>query len=150
MVDSALAATGLPPHCLELEMTESAVMHNVEGAIATMTALRQMGLRLALDDFGTGYSSLNYLKQFPLDVLKIDRSFVRGLPHDPGDAAIVTGIIDLGRNLELTLVAEGVENEAQKEFLRQRGCQQMQGYLVAPPLPLPEFTSLLTSPRDRG
>jgi diguanylate cyclase (GGDEF)-like protein/PAS domain S-box-containing protein len=134
LVEEALATQDLPPEALELEVTESVVMHNLEGAVATLTRLREMGVRLAMDDFGTGYSSLKYLRQFPLDYLKIDRSFVSRLPDHPQDAAIVSGIIALGRRLGLRVVAEGVESEAQRDFLRGQGCHEMQGFLFSPAL----------------
>lgn len=147
MVDNTLYEFGLPARCLELEVTESAVMHNLEAGIKTMGRLREMGVRLAMDDFGTGYSSLSYLKRFPLDVLKIDRSFISGAPGDPDDAAIVLGIISMARSLHLEVVAEGVETREQAEFLRRSRCHQMQGYLFSRPLPVDEFTALLQSDR---
>ena len=147
MVDNVLFETGLEPSALELEVTESTVMHNVKAAIETMSQLKEMGVRLAMDDFGTGYSSLNYLKQFPLDVLKIDRSFIQGVPADPEDSAIVTGIISLARSLGLEVVAEGVEQAEQVCFLRQHQCLCMQGYLFSKPLPRSEFEELITQDR---
>lgn len=143
MVESALVDSGLPSQTLELEVTESVIMHNVEGAIAAMRQLKDMGVRLAMDDFGTGYSSLNYLKRFPLDVLKIDRSFIQGVPHQAEDVAIVSGIISLAHNLELEVVAEGVETREQSRFLHQKGCREMQGYLFSPPLAAEALGSLL-------
>jgi len=141
-VRGVLADTGLAPDLLELEVTESSVMHNVERALEVLTALKNMGVRLAIDDFGTGYSSLAQLKRFPVDALKIDRSFVRGLPGDTYDAAITEAIIVMCRTLGLTVVAEGVETAGQREFLRQRDCTQMQGYLFSKPLPAAEFAAL--------
>ncbi len=147
MVDNVLFETGLEPSALELEVTESTVMHNVKAAIDTMAQLKEMGVRLAMDDFGTGYSSLNYLKQFPLDVLKIDRSFIQGVPHDPEDNAIVTGIISLARSLGLEVVAEGVEQAEQVCFLKEHQCLCMQGYLFSKPLPRREFEELIDQDR---
>lgn len=144
MVESALVGSGLPSQALELEMTESVIMHNVEGAIAAMGRLKEMGVRLAMDDFGVGYSSLNYLRRFPLDVLKIDRSFIRGLPGEPNDTAIVSGIIAMAHDLELEVVAEGVENLEQYHFLRQKGCHEMQGHLFSPAVSAAEMGRLLT------
>jgi EAL domain-containing protein (putative c-di-GMP-specific phosphodiesterase class I) len=144
MVESALVDSGLPSHALELEMTESVIMHNVEGAIAAMRHLKQMGVRLAIDDFGVGYSSLNYLRRFPLDVLKIDRSFIRGLPGDPNDTAIISGIISMAHDLDLQVVAEGVENLEQYHFLLKMGCHEMQGHLFSPSLSAAEMSRFLT------
>lgn len=143
MVESVLKQTGLPPSALELEMTESVVMHNVEGAVVAMNRLSEKGVRLSLDDFGTGYSSLNYLKRFPLDTLKIDRSFTNDIPDDPDGVAIVEGILALARSLKLQVVAEGVEYQSQYEFLRRRGCDMMQGFLFSRPLPAEQFEALL-------
>lgn len=146
-VESALADNDLEAGCLEVEVTESAVMHNLESAIDTMGQIRKLGVLLALDDFGTGYSSLQYLKHFPVDTLKIDRSFVCGLPEQNNDVAIVTGVLSLAHSLGLTVVAEGVETRAQQEFLRARQCHQMQGYLFSRPVPAREFQGLLESKR---
>ena len=123
-----LAETGLPPSRLELEITESTVMHGVDDAIATLTELRSMGIRLAIDDFGTGYSSLAYLRRFPLDRLKIDRSFLADIDTDRDAASLLTSIVLLGRSLGLQLVAEGVERFAQAEFLRTLECERVQGF----------------------
>ncbi len=140
-VAQALADSGLPAEWLELELTESTAMHDPQAAIATVDALRALGVHLSLDDFGTGYSSLNHLKRFQIGKLKIDQSFVRGLPDDAEDAGIVETIIQMARSLRLKTVAEGVETEAQRAFLQQRGCDQMQGYLLARPLPAKDFES---------
>jgi diguanylate cyclase (GGDEF)-like protein/PAS domain S-box-containing protein len=145
MVESALVSSGLPSEALELEMTESVIMHNVEGAISTMLRLKEMGVSLAMDDFGVGYSSLNYLRRFPLDVLKIDRSFVRGLPKEQNDAAIVSGIINMAHDLDLQIVAEGVENLEQYNFLREKGCCEMQGHFFSPAVEATEMGQLLQS-----
>jgi diguanylate cyclase (GGDEF)-like protein len=128
-----LGESGLPAERLELELTESSVLHEVEQIQATLEALHAMGVALALDDFGTGYASLSHLKRFPLDVLKIDRSFVADLGETP-DAAIVRSLIELGHRLELRVVAEGVETEAQLAALRRLGCDAVQGHVVGRPL----------------
>ncbi len=142
-VADILRETGLDPGSLELEITESMVMGQVEKTISTLDRLSQLGVRLAIDDFGTGYSSLNYLKRFPVHVLKVDKSFVSGTPDDPDDATIVTAIISMAHNLGLKVVAEGVELPAQLAFLRRRGCDEMQGYYFSRPLPAPEAELLL-------
>ncbi|MCE1243554.1 EAL domain-containing protein [Oryzomicrobium sp.] len=138
-VRHALELSGLPPALLELEVTESVLMGGIQPVIDTLDELKAMGVRLALDDFGTGYSSLAYLKRFPLDVLKVDRSFVLALPDDQDDAAIVAAILGMAGHLGLATVAEGVENEAQRDHLRAQGCQVVQGYLFARPLPAKDF-----------
>ncbi len=130
----ALEPLGLSPERIELELTEGTLLEDSDSSIVTLTALKDLGFRIAVDDFGTGYSSLSYLKRFPLDTLKIDRSFVRDLPGDSSDAAIVEAIIDLGHKLSLEIVAEGVEHRQQLEFLRERGCDVIQGYLFSPAL----------------
>ena len=121
----------LPPACLEVEITESLVMGDVESAIRTMRELKQMGVMLSIDDFGTGYSSLSYLRRFPVDVLKIDRSFVRDIPFSEDDAAMVSAIIELARGLRMRVIAEGVETQAQLDYLRRRGCDEVQGHVYA-------------------
>jgi diguanylate cyclase (GGDEF)-like protein/PAS domain S-box-containing protein len=126
-----LDETGLPPPSLEVEITESLVMGDVESAIRTMRDLKQMGVQLSIDDFGTGYSSLSYLRRFPVDVLKIDRSFVRDIPSSADDAALVAAIIELARGLRMRVIAEGVETEAQLDYLRRRGCDEVQGHVYA-------------------
>ncbi|MBF0339948.1 MAG: EAL domain-containing protein [Magnetococcales bacterium] len=142
-VKGVLEYYNLPPESLELEITESIVMGNVDEAIAIMRRLRDLGLSLAIDDFGTGYSSLNYLKRFPISTLKIDQSFVRELPDVRENRAIVDAIISLARSLDLGVVAEGVETVAQLEYLHQSGCEEVQGYLLSRPLGLKEFDALL-------
>jgi len=133
-VREVLAETGLPPHLLELEITESLAMQNAERTAESLKALRGLGVRLSIDDFGTGYSSLGYLKNFPIDTLKIDRAFVGDLDTDPGDAAIAATVVAMARTLGLGVVAEGVEREAQLRVLRDQGCDRAQGYLFSPPL----------------
>ncbi|WP_172150701.1 putative bifunctional diguanylate cyclase/phosphodiesterase [Pseudomonas tumuqii] len=140
-VAQVLADTGLDPACLELEVTESAVMDNPDAALALLERLRALGVRLAIDDFGTGYSSLARLKRLPVHKLKLDMSFVRGLPHDSDDVAITRAVVALGHSLDLKVLAEGIERPEQMEFLRQIGCDYGQGYLFGRPQPVgPEPT----------
>ncbi len=143
VVARALAETGLGPSYLELELTESSVMKNPEQAIVVLKALKAMEVRISIDDFGTGYSSLSYLKRFPLDVLKIDRTFVCDTTSDQNDAAIVRAIITLAHSLSRKVIAEGVETEEQLSFLRSLRCDEMQGYLFSKPLPAESFEQLL-------
>jgi diguanylate cyclase (GGDEF)-like protein len=142
-VAGALERSGLPPRLLELELTESILLQDVEYTLETVRRLKALGVRLSIDDFGTGYSSLSYLKRFAVDRLKIDRSFVRDLDTDPDNAAIVRAVIHLARSLRLGIVAEGVETEAQLAFLREEGCQDVQGFLFSPPLALADLKALL-------
>ncbi|PWB47720.1 MAG: hypothetical protein C3F18_11970 [Nitrosomonadales bacterium] len=148
MVAGILRESGLDPAHLELEVTESLVMQNVEEAISTLGRLKAMGIKLSIDDFGTGYSSLNYLKRFPIHTLKIDQSFVRDITTDPSDAAIAKTIISMAHELGLTVIAEGVETEEQKSFLRLRHCDEMQGYFFSRPVPAQEFETLLRERRS--
>jgi EAL domain-containing protein (putative c-di-GMP-specific phosphodiesterase class I) len=134
-VARVLGETGVDPALIKLEITESAIMQNVSEGIATLQALRDLGLTLALDDFGTGHASLTYLQQLPVQRLKIDQSFVRALPGSEPDVAIVRTIIELGQRLGLRLIAEGVETEQQMDLLRSLGCEEIQGYLYARPVP---------------
>lgn len=138
-VATVLAETGANPQRLELELTESHLVEDVEGATAKMHSLKARGVRLSLDDFGTGYSSLNYLKRLPLDQLKIDQSFVRDLLLDANDLSIVKAIVDMGRNLRLNVLAEGVETQAQLDMLMQAGCKRFQGYLFCHPVPVDQL-----------
>ncbi|MGE5385403.1 MAG: EAL domain-containing protein [Betaproteobacteria bacterium] len=133
-VAGALVESDLPPHLLELEVTESVAMDNPEESIRLLQAIRQMGVSIAIDDFGTGYSSLAYLKRLPIDYLKIDRSFVADIEHDLNDRAIAFGTIALAHSLGLEVIAEGVETEDQLELLRTNGCDEIQGYFFSPPL----------------
>jgi EAL domain-containing protein (putative c-di-GMP-specific phosphodiesterase class I) len=133
-VASVLAVSGLPPQLLELELTESILLHDADEALQRLQALAALGLRLALDDFGTGYSSLAYLKRLPVGKLKIDRSFIQGLPGDDSDAGIVRAILQMARALGMKVIAEGVETEAQRQFLLDAGCHEFQGWLFAPAL----------------
>ncbi len=138
-----LQTTGLDPYHLELELTESTLVRDPEGAIAILTDLKDLGIDIAIDDFGTGYASLSYLTQFPFDTLKIDRSFVSNVTRDSKNAAIATAIIQMAHSLNLKVVAEGVETEDEKAFLHQNQCDEMQGYLFSRPLPINAFQSLL-------
>ena len=140
---SALKTSGLDARWLEIELTESAIMKNMEEASGILRELKQMGLRVAIDDFGTGYSSLAHLKRFPLDILKIDRSFIRDIPGDRDNEAIATAIIAMAQSLNLEVIAEGVETEEQLSFLRDRGCGAVQGYMFSPPLPGEEMKEYL-------
>ncbi|MBF0152279.1 MAG: EAL domain-containing protein [Magnetococcales bacterium] len=142
-IQGILQKTGLSPGNLELEVTESMVMVDLNKAIRTMALLREMELGITVDDFGTGYSSLNYLKRFPLRSLKIDQSFVRDLTEDSDDAAIVSAIISMAHNLDLRVVAEGVETEEQFSFLLSQACDEVQGYLLGRPMPAEQFELLL-------
>ncbi len=147
MVAQFLAAAELPASSLELEITESTLMRDRNGAISTLEALHKIGVTLALDDFGIGYSSLSYLKRFPLDKLKIDRSFVTDIPNDADDIAIARTILSLGKTLGLTVLAEGVETIEQRDFLLNEGCDEVQGFLYARPMPAEETTELLRQSR---
>jgi EAL domain-containing protein (putative c-di-GMP-specific phosphodiesterase class I) len=138
-----LNSTGANPHRLKLELTESLLVTDVEDAIIKMSALKAHGVGFSLDDFGTGYSSLSYLKRFPLDQLKIDQDFVRNILTDTNDAAIAKMIIALAENLGLMVIAEGVEIEAQRDFLARQGCHAYQGYLFSSPLAQEEFEAFV-------
>ena len=148
VITGILRETGLDPGHLELELTESLIMQNVESTIVTLNKLNAMGVKLAIDDFGTGYSSLSYLKRFPIDMLKIDQSFVRDITTDPDDASIAKTIISMAHDMKLRVIAEGVETEEQKSFLRLRHCDEMQGYFFSKPVPAPEFETLLRENRS--
>lgn len=145
-VARTLSETGIDPSLLEIEITESVLIQEVEETEKTLDRLKEMGLRLSIDDFGTGYSSLSYLKRFPLDVLKIDRSFVNDITTDPDDRAVVSSIIGLAHNLNLEVIAEGVETQEQFLFLKERDCDQLQGYYFSRPVGGKELSALV---RDR-
>jgi diguanylate cyclase (GGDEF)-like protein/PAS domain S-box-containing protein len=140
-IAAILSRTAVAPACLEVELTESILMQDVSSAMQTLGELKRLGLCIAVDDFGTGYSSLNYLKQFPIDVLKIDRSFVDGLPDGEQDAQIARAIIAMAHSLNMMVIAEGVESHAQLEFLREHGCDEVQGYLLGRPMQARQFSA---------
>jgi diguanylate cyclase (GGDEF)-like protein/PAS domain S-box-containing protein len=142
VITAALQESGLPARCLELEITESMIMNSVDQAAQTAAVIKSLGVRLAIDDFGTGYSSLSQLKQFPIDTLKIDRSFIRELPGNQDDQAITDAVISLGKALGVNIVAEGVETVAQEDFLRGRGCDEIQGFLYSAPCSADAFVHL--------
>lgn len=146
-IAAILKETGMDPVWLELEITESLIMHNVGRTMQVLTTLGNLGIRIAIDDFGTGHSSLAYLKRFPIDTLKIDRSFISDLPGDAEDKAITTAIIAMGKSLDLTVVAEGVETQDQLDCLRALGCDEFQGYYSNRPLPAAQFVALLQAER---
>jgi len=148
-VRSILAESGVAPEAIELEITESAVIQDVDDTVAVMSALKDLGVRFSLDDFGTGYSSLSYVKRLPLDTLKIDRAFIRDCTTDPNDAAIVRAIIAMARSLELNVVAEGIEDEAQLRFLHALGCAAYQGFLFSAPLPEAQFLAMVRGGETR-
>jgi EAL domain-containing protein (putative c-di-GMP-specific phosphodiesterase class I) len=142
VVLDALEKSGLDPTYLELEVTESVMMHDMETVLTTLKKLKGIGIHLSIDDFGTGYSSLSYLQRFPIDALKIDRSFVSNIDKPEG-RAIALAIIALAKSLNLKVIAEGVETEHQATILREHGCEHMQGYLYSRPVPADEMTRLL-------
>jgi EAL domain-containing protein (putative c-di-GMP-specific phosphodiesterase class I) len=142
-VMTVIADSGIAPHKLKLELTESLLAHGTEVTVAKMGTLKAMGVTLSLDDFGMGYSSLSYLKRLPLDQLKIDREFVKDILTDANDAAIARTIINLAQSLGLGVIAEGVETQAQRDFLAQQGCLEFQGYLFCKPLPINELEAFI-------
>ena len=144
-VTAVLKQHDLSYEFLELEITESMVMNNAEKVIEMLSKMEALGVKMSLDDFGTGYSSLSYLKRFPIHKLKVDQSFVRGIPHDPDDVAITRAIIGMGKSLGLRVIAEGVETREQLEFLRGEGCDEIQGFIFSRPIPAFEFSKLLCS-----
>jgi len=141
----ALNASGLAPQCVKLEITENTLMQDMEVIIPKLKAIRQVGVCIAIDDFGTGYSSLSYLHQFPINTLKIDRTFVGDIRSDRGDASIIDAIVAMARGLQLDLVAEGVENHTQLDYLREQGCEEVQGYIFSPAVPALDMAKLLKS-----
>jgi len=149
MVTQILDAVKLPPQYLELELTEGVAMDDPLGAIAVMDDLHGRGIRMSIDDFGTGYSSLSYLKRFQVYKLKIDQSFVRDITDDPEDRAIVSAIISLANSLGLETIAEGVETAGQLAFLREQGCNEVQGYYFSKPLPTEQFEAFVRARKDQ-
>jgi EAL domain-containing protein (putative c-di-GMP-specific phosphodiesterase class I) len=143
VLEHALAANGLPGGALDIEVTESVVMEDLDTTEQTIEAIKRMGSQLSIDDFGTGYSSLAYLKRFKADKLKIDRSFVQDIPMDQDDSAIARAIINMAQTLNMKVVAEGVETLAQWQFMLEEGCDQVQGYLLARPMPAADLVQLL-------
>jgi diguanylate cyclase (GGDEF)-like protein len=150
IVEATLAASGIDPGMAELEITENMAMQDIDSAIATLSRLKQMGIRIAMDDFGTGYSSLGYLRRLPVDVVKIDQSFVHGIPESKEDALIAQAIIAMARSLNLSLVVEGIENARQLRFFRQQGCDIVQGYLFSEPVKAGEILEILESHGTTG
>jgi EAL domain-containing protein (putative c-di-GMP-specific phosphodiesterase class I) len=138
-----LSETGLEARYLELELTEGVLMEDAESTASALQELKTMGVHLVVDDFGTGYSSLSYLQQFPIDVLKIDRSFIHQITADPEGSSIVSAIIDMGKNLKQRVIAEGIETEEQRAFLQAHHCAEGQGYLFSRPLAAAQFAHLL-------
>jgi EAL domain-containing protein (putative c-di-GMP-specific phosphodiesterase class I) len=146
-ITAIMGDIGLEPKYLELELTESMVMHSADEVIRTLWELQHMGVQLSVDDFGTGYSSLSYLKRFPVQRLKIDKSFVRDIGADADDTAIVQSVIALGHALKMKVVAEGVETEEQRAFLEVSGCDEAQGFHLGKPMPFEEMLQMLSSAR---
>jgi EAL domain-containing protein (putative c-di-GMP-specific phosphodiesterase class I) len=143
-IEAVLAKTGLPPQCLEIEITEGTLIEQTSSFVDILKNLKSLGVKVAIDDFGTGYSSMSYLKHFPIDNLKIDKSFVWELEQDAANQAILKAIVALGHNLGLNVIAEGVETESQRDFLMSIGCDEMQGYLYSKPLPLDAIERLIS------
>ena len=142
-MESILAATGLDPRLLELEIGESLLTQDVENTIRILRGIKALGVRIAIDDFGTGYSSLATLQHFPLDTIKIDRAFIRDIADGTQDTALADAVIAMGKSLSLTVVAQGVETREQAEFLRTHACDELQGFYFKAPLPAEQFEQLL-------
>jgi EAL domain-containing protein (putative c-di-GMP-specific phosphodiesterase class I) len=138
-VRTILTQTRFDPRSLELELTETFLMQDSKSTALVLSAIKELGVQLALDDFGTGYSSLSYMRRFPIDTLKVDRSFVRDLTMDASDASVVSAVINMGKSLHMRVVAEGVEAPDQLAFLKEHGCSEAQGYYFSRPLKAPEF-----------
>jgi len=146
-INELLKRKQVEPEELELELTESSILQNKHSSIAVLAALSDLGIGLSLDDFGTGYSSLSYLKKLPINILKIDRSFISDLPHDQHDMAIATTILAMAKNLDLKVVAEGVETAEQSLFLNDNGCDYLQGFFFSKPVKAEELQQLLAENR---
>jgi len=144
LIKDVLDRTGMPPSCLEIEITESAIVKSMNTAIHVLTQLRELGIKISLDDFGTGYSSLSYLKTLPVDKIKIDRSFIIDIGKNKKTEAVISGIIMLAKIMNLDVIAEGVETAEQADFLILKGCSDIQGFLYSRPLPEEQFTMLLS------
>ena len=142
-VSNALESTGIAPRFVDLEVTESCTMNNVESAIHILDSFRRMGIHISMDDFGTGYSSLSFLDQLPLDTLKVDRAFIKDINAQGKNGELARLIITMARSLRLRVVAEGVETKDHLEFLRTNGCDEYQGYFFSPPVPASDFEDLL-------
>src|ERR1700693_1261050 len=149
-VRAVLIATGVEPANLELELTESVLMQDAESTVRTLGALKAMGVRLAIDDFGTGYSSFTYLRRFPVDALKLHQSFVQEITADPGDATIVSAMINIGKSLNQRVIAEGVETRAQLNFLQSHGCGEGQGYYFSRPVAAAQAERLIEAALREG
>jgi len=149
-VSTILRETGVPAQCIDIEITEGTVINNIEKIIDTLTALRALGANISIDDFGTGYSSLTYLKRLPIDMVKIDQSFVRDIPGDDSAGAIISTIIAMAEHLKLDVIAEGVESLEQIHYLEANNCQKFQGFYFQPALPEAKFTALLTEYIENG
>ncbi len=149
IVEQALADSGLPPTSLTLEITESLLLESREDTVAVLKRLRALGVSMAIDDFGTGYSSLSYLTRFPIDKLKIDGSFVRDLYEDSDDAAVISAIIAMGKGLKMTVAAEGVETLEQLKYLRERGCDEIQGFLLSKGVTLEQLPVVVQEIRQK-
>lgn len=143
-IDSTIKAANIPHRLIELELTESSLIDDPDHTVSVLNQIRNLGISLAIDDFGTGYSSLSYLQRFPLDILKIDRSFIKQIHSaDPQQATLTKAIIALGHNLDMKIVAEGVETRAQQEFLRRQNCDFAQGFYISPPVPPQTFFEMV-------
>jgi EAL domain-containing protein (putative c-di-GMP-specific phosphodiesterase class I) len=149
-VRAVLIATGVDPANLELELTESVLMEDAESTVRTLGALKAMGVRLAIDDFGTGYSSFTYLRRFPVDALKLHQSFVQEITADPGDASIVSAMINIGQSLKQRVIAEGVETLAQLNFLQHHGCNEGQGFYFSRPVVAEQAEKLIEAALRQG
>lgn len=145
LIQDILKRTHLDPENIKLELTETFLIHETDETLQTLRELKAMGVHIYIDDFGAGYASLRYLKSFPVDGLKLDQSLIHPLPHNTNDAAIVQAVISLGKALGLQVIAEGVETQAQVDFLEEHGCDAMQGYWIAPPLPANESAQHMVS-----